>query len=81
MLLVILTSIVSINCIAASPNEINLTVTADGSTKDEAIKNALRMAVEQTYGVFVSSNAEFLNDELVRDDIATVSSGNIRKYH
>ncbi len=65
----------------ANPNEeITLTVTSDGATKDEAIKNALRTAVEQTYGVFVSANTDILNDELIKDEIATVSSGNIKKF-
>lgn len=67
-------------CDAAEKNEIILTVTADGTTKDEAIKEALRMAIEQTYGAFVSSNTDLLNDEIVKDEIATVSSGNIKKY-
>lgn len=61
-------------------DEVILTVTSDGTTKDDAIKNALREAVEQTYGVFVSANTSILNDDLIEDEIATVSSGNIKKY-
>lgn len=63
-----------------SPDEIILTVTSDGATKDEAIKNALRTAIEQTYGVFISANTDILNDEVVADEIATISSGNIKRY-
>lgn len=65
---------------AAKKDDINLIVTSDGATKDEAIKNALRTAVEQTYGVFVSANTDIFNDELVKDAIATVSSGNIKNF-
>lgn len=63
-----------------SPDEVILTVTSDGATKDEAIKNALRTAIEQTYGVFISANTDILNDEVVADEIATISSGNIKRY-
>ena len=78
LLLVFLTVSISLPCYAK--DEITLTVTSDGATKDEAIKNALRTAIEQTYGVFVSSNTDILNDDLIKDEIATVSSGNIKKF-
>lgn len=65
----------------AQPSEVMLVATGEGSTKEVATTNALRSAIEQTYGVFVSANTEILNDELVRDEIATISSGNIQKYN
>lgn len=37
-------------------DEITLMVSADGMTKGEATKSALRSAIEQAYGAFVSSN-------------------------
>lgn len=60
--------------------DVQLTVVADGATKDEAIQSALRGAIEQAFGVFVSSHTEILNDELVKDEIATVASGNIKSF-
>lgn len=63
-----------------SQRNVSLVVSADGASKTEAINNALRNAIEQTYGTFVSSNTTILNDELVKDEIATVASGNIKKY-
>lgn len=57
-----------------------LVVSGDGYTKNEAINNALRNALEQTYGAFVSSNTTILNDELVRDEIVTLSSGTVKNY-
>lgn len=63
-----------------SQNIVTLIVSADGSTKDEATKIALRSAIEQAYGTFVSANTTILNDELVKDEIVTVSSGNIVGY-
>ena len=52
----------------------------DGENKEEAIQVALRSAIEQAFGVFVSSHSEILNDELVKDEIATIASGNIKEF-
>lgn len=61
-------------------NEITLTVSSDGPTKDEAVKNALRLAIEQAYGAFVSANTTILNDELVKDEIVTITHGAIKEF-
>ncbi len=68
------------NSTANSDDEVTLVVSADGATKDEATKTALRSAIEQAYGTFVSANTTILNDELVKDEIVTVASGNIKNY-
>lgn len=60
--------------------DVQLTVVADGATRDLAIQSALRTAIEQTFGTFVSSHTEILNDSLVKDEIATVASGNIKEF-
>lgn len=64
-----------------SNDEVTLVVSADGATKDEATKTALRSAIEQAYGTFVSANTTILNDELVKDEIVTITSGNIKNYY
>lgn len=61
-------------------DDVVLVVSADGTTKEEAVKNALYNAIEQTYGVFVSANTTLLNDVVVKDEVITISSGNIKKY-
>lgn len=61
-------------------NSIVLVVPSDGSSYDEAVLNGLRNAIEQSYGAFVSSNTTILNDELVKDEIVTVSNGYVRSY-
>lgn len=63
-----------------SADDVELVVAGEGPTKDEATKAALRGAIEQAFGTFVSSNTKILNDELVKDEIVTVSSGNIKNY-
>ena len=65
---------------AQSNDEVTLVVSADGATKEEATKFALRSAIEQAYGTFVSANTTILNDDLVKDEIVTISRGNIKKY-
>ena len=65
---------------AQSVDDVTLVVSGDGATKEDATHVALRSAIEQAYGVFVSANTEILNDELVKDEIATVTSGNVKSY-
>ncbi len=60
--------------------EVTLVVSSDGTTKEEATKFALRSAIEQAYGTFVSANTTILNDEMVKDEVATITSGNIQSY-
>ena len=60
---------------------ISLVASCTGATKDEATKCALRSALEQAFGTFVSANTQVVNDELVKDEIVSISSGNIKKYN
>lgn len=80
LILLALTAIIAVSSFAQTSNEVALVTNGQGSTKREATENALRSAIEQAFGVFVSANTEILNDELVKDEIATVSSGNIQSY-
>ena len=64
-----------------SDKVVSLVANGTGQTKEEATQNALRNAIEQAYGTFVSANTEVLNDDLVKDEIVTVSTGNIRAYN
>ena len=67
-------------CNAQAPQEITLTVTGEGSSQEEAIKSALRSAIEQSYGAFVSANTTILNDDVVKDEIVTISNGVVKSY-
>lgn len=69
-----------ISLFAIDTDEVTLVVSGDGATKQEATNVALRSAVEQAYGAFVSANTTILNDALVKDEIATMSSGNIQSF-
>ena len=59
---------------------VTLVVSGQGKTPDEAKQNALRSAIEQAFGTFVSSNTEILNDNLVKDEIVSVANGNIQNF-
>lgn len=61
-------------------NNVELVVTGDGDTKEKAVQTALRSAIEQAFGTFVSSDTQILNDELAKDEITTVTTGNIKNY-
>lgn len=81
IIVMLLSFLVAAVGMAQSPaDEVTLTVTGDGATKEDATNSALRSAIAQAYGVFVSANTQILNDELVKDEIATITSGNIKEY-
>lgn len=67
---------------ASSSNgkEVTLTVTGSGKTNEDAVKSALRSALEQTYGAFVSSNTTIVDDELIKDEISTISNNCVKSY-
>lgn len=56
---------------------VSLTVSGQGKTLEEAKHSALRNAIEQAFGAFISSKTEILNDDLVKDEIVSISNGNI----
>lgn len=62
-------------------NTVTLVTSGTGKTKEDATNNALRSALEQAFGTFVSSNTQIVNDELTKDEIVSISSGNIQGYN
>ena len=80
-LLYILLMFSGMNIYAQGVDSVTLVMSGIGVTKQEATHAALRNAIEQAYGVFVSANTEILNDSLVRDEIITIASGNVYSYH
>lgn len=59
---------------------VTLVTSGSGLTEDEATRVALRNAIEQAFGTFVSANTSVVDDELVSDAITTVSSGSVLNY-
>lgn len=61
-------------------DEVTLVASGKASDSEKATTIALRSAIEQAYGTFVSANTTILNDDLVKDEIVTISNGNIKSY-
>jgi hypothetical protein len=61
-------------------DEVTLTVIGTGENEEKATLQALRSAIEQTFGAFVSANTTILNDEIVQDQVVSISTGNVTKY-
>jgi hypothetical protein len=69
------------NIFAQSENkDVNIVASGSGGTLDDAKQAALRSATEQAFGAFISSKTEMFNDVVVADQMASVSSGNIKSY-
>jgi hypothetical protein len=79
-LFLMLALILNISAIAQDDKTVTLLVSGQGKTQDEAKQVALRSAIEQAFGAFISSKTEILNDKLVKDEIVSVTNGNIQKY-
>ncbi len=59
---------------------VTLTQIGEGKTKDEAKYNALRNVLEKAFGAFISSNTSILDDNLIKDEIVSLSNGNIQNF-
>jgi hypothetical protein len=59
---------------------VSITVSGSGKTYDDAKQVALKSAIEQAYGSFISTKTEIFNDQVVADQMSSVSSGNIQSY-
>jgi hypothetical protein len=57
-----------------------VTITGKGATREDAVNDALRTAVEKAAGVFVYSLSETKNFSLVNDKIVSASRGYVKDY-
>ena len=79
-IIIIILLALSFNAFAQDDQTVTLTVSGQGGTLEDAKQNALRSAIEQAFGAFISSKTEILNDELVKDEIVMISNGNIQDF-
>ena len=71
----------SINTYAQDVNKtVIITASGSGKTLEGAKQAALRSATEQAFGAFISSKTEMFNDQVVADQMSSVSSGNIKSF-
>ena len=80
--LIIMSLLLNLSVITYAQDDktVTLVVSGQGKTQEEAKQNALRSAIEQAFGTFISSKTEILNDNLVKDEIVSVSNGNIQNF-
>ena len=60
--------------------DVSIIASGSGKTLEDAKQAALRSATEQAFGAFISSKTEMFNNQVVADQMASVSSGNIKSY-
>ena len=79
--IVILWSLLNTQALKAQEDKtVTLVVSGQGKTQDEAKQSALRSAIEQAFGAFISSKTEILNDQIISDQITSVTNGNIQSF-
>jgi hypothetical protein len=71
---------IALSIFAQEDKAVAITCNGTGQTLEEAKKVALRSAIEQAFGAFISSNTEILNDKVVSDQIISVTNGSIQSY-
>ena len=67
--LLFLVLLLSLSINAQDDKTVTLNVSGTGKNLEDAKTNALRSAIEQAFGAFISSKTEILNDNLVKDEI------------
>ena len=60
---------------------VTLTVSGSGATKQDAQTAALRSAIEQAFGAFISSKTEIIDDKLTKDEIVSITNGSVEKFN
>jgi len=81
-------SLLSVSALAAEPQIVTKEVTGEAAivnkdvakATDQAVQAALREAVSQAAGVFISSDTSIKNSVLVRDEITSHAKGYVKKY-
>ena len=61
----------------AEPETKEVTAQGVGASKREAVEDAFRNAIEESIGVYVSSETQMQNEKLIKDNILTSSNGYI----
>ena len=79
-LLLICCLLINISLFAQPQKVVELVVVGTGVTAESALQNAFKKAIEQSFGTFISTKTEILNDEITKNELVSVSNGNIQNY-
>lgn len=72
--------VLSLCVLFVNAQNVKVISSGQGITEDEATKIALRSALEDAYGTFISSSTKIENDVLISDEIVSLTQGNIIEY-
>ena len=61
-------------------NSVTITTIGNGATFEKARESALFSAITQVCGVYLSQDVKIINDEVVKEEITSITKGNIEKY-
>lgn len=64
----------------AKPEIMEVTAKGVGASEREAVEDAFRNAIEESIGLYVSSETQLQNEKLIKDSILTSSNGYIDNY-
>ena len=64
----------------AKPNLVSVKVTGAGTSEDEALKDAMRKAVEQGAGAFITSQSQTKDFVLVKDSVIARAAGFVQDH-
>ena len=70
-----------IGVLSINAQDLKVVSSGQGITENEATKAALRNALEDAFGAFISSSTKIENDILVSDEIVSLTQGNIKSYN
>ena len=74
------TGIMVLTLFSMAAGAMETTAVGEGQTRQEAINNGIRVAVEQALGTLVKSDTQVSQGKLVWDRIASASAGYVKKY-
>lgn len=78
--IIFITFFLNAGLFAQSKKIVDLVVVGTGETADFALQNAFKKAIEQSFGTFITAKTEILNDEITKNELISVSNGNIQSY-
>ena len=78
--ILVLSFLIFTNSFSQQTDKVSIKTVGQGMTISDATANALREAISQAYGVFISANTTIVNDSLLKDEIVSLTTGNIEKY-
>ena len=61
-------------------NSVTITTIGNGTTFEKSRESALLSAISQVCGVYITQDSKIFNDQLIKDEITSITKGNIEKY-